>query len=61
MKCYWCDVEPDEVFDICSAESALPVRQIAHWPAGDHTHAEAPPTADELADQAYRMLNERVS
>lgn len=42
--------------------STRPVRQIRHpiWPTGDHTHSETAPTADELAEQAYAMLNERV-
>jgi hypothetical protein len=65
MRCWLCGVEPldVEVYDVSTLESAQPIRQVIHarWPAGDHTHSEAPPTADELASEAYRLLNQRVS
>lgn len=63
MRCWWCGVEPDdaETYDVMSGEDSPPVRRVEHvrWPGGDHTHAERPPTADELADQACRMLSSR--
>jgi hypothetical protein len=64
MNCWWCGVEPlsVETYDIHVIESVDPVRTISHarWPEGDHTHAENAPAADELGEQAYRMLNQRV-
>lgn len=54
----------EETYDLRTMEQAEPIRQISHswprWPDSDHTHAERPPTADELAEQAYAMLNQRV-
>lgn len=65
MKCWWCDAEPlsVETYDICVTDSVAPIRTISHvvWPEGDHAHAERPPAADELGEQAYRMLNQRMS
>lgn len=69
MRCWWCGAEPIEVveesYDICTVEQVAPVRTISHswvrWPEGDHTHAERAPTAEELAQQAYAMLNQRVA
>ncbi len=64
MRCWWCGVEPDDVetYDVVTGGSPQPVRTIEHgrWPGGDHTHAATPPTADELADQAYAMLTQRA-
>jgi hypothetical protein len=64
MNCWRCGIEPlsVETYDICVLESVDPVRTISHprWPEADHTHAVAAPTADELAEQAYRLLSERV-
>ena len=60
MRCWWCGVEPVEVYDVHVMERAEPVRQIPHWPGGDHAHSEHPPTADEMADAAQRLLSQRV-
>lgn len=53
-RCWYCGVEPDEVFDdsrLGSAES----RYIS-WPAGDHPHAEAPPSPGQLAQAGHEAL-----
>lgn len=56
MKCWWCGVEPIEVFDIHVMDQAGVVRQVPHWPDGDHPHSEHHPTADRLAEDAYALL-----
>jgi hypothetical protein len=48
VTCWWCGVEPDEVIEIRNFGGTVSL--IPHWPAGDHTHAEKPPTADEMLD-----------
>lgn len=60
MRCWQCDVEPDEVHEVVSAESAEPIRRIPGWPAGDHPHAEKPPTGDELLDEALGIRRRSV-
>jgi hypothetical protein len=61
MNCWWCGIEPIGVYEVRVMESASAVRLIVQWPDGDHPHSEEPPSADEMAEQAYRMLNQRVS
>jgi hypothetical protein len=61
MRCWWCGAEPVEIHELRTMESNVPVRLIPEWPPGDHPHSERPPTADELAAEAYRLLNQRVS
>lgn len=60
MNCWWCGVEPVDVHEVRVMEQVEPLRLIPHWPGGDHPHSELPPTADELAAEAYRLLNQRI-
>lgn len=49
ISCWWCGVEPDDIVEITYFGGRLD--RIPNWPAGDHPHAEKPPTADEMFDQ----------
>lgn len=64
MRCWWCGVEPSGVIDITRFGDVEP-RTFPVWPAGDHDHAEKPPTPGELLaagakrfDRIMRMLAE---
>ncbi len=59
MRCWQCGVEPLETFDVSTMESAQPVEIAGRWPAGDHEHAERPPTTAEL-EQAGHVALQRI-
>jgi hypothetical protein len=60
MRCWWCGVEPVGVYDVHNLESAEPV-QVAVWQGGgDHPHRVQPPTPDELIENAYELLQQRL-
>lgn len=47
MRCWWCGVEPDNVLTTQTLGDPAP-RYWPVWPAGDHDHAEEPPSPGEL-------------
>lgn len=59
MKCWQCGVEPIGLVDATTLDDPEPSYVPTGWPLGDHEHAVAPPTPDELADAGHRAL-ERV-
>jgi hypothetical protein len=56
-SCWWCGIEPDELVEVRYFGGA--VRHIPNWPPGDHRHAQQPPSADQLTDEALRMMDDR--
>lgn len=55
ITCWWCGIEPEQLFEITQLNEAQR-RYLPNWPAGDHEHAENPPTPYELLDAGHRTL-----
>jgi hypothetical protein len=54
MSCWQCGVQPEDLVEVRSLGG--PVRFIPQWPAGDHEHAEKPPTPEELLNAGSATL-----
>jgi hypothetical protein len=54
MNCWQCGVEPLDVVEVSSLDGLI--RQIPHWPSGDHVHAVQPPTPDRLGEAGHEAL-----
>lgn len=60
FRCWWCGIEPDTVIEDWQLGQPRPAL-IPVWPSGDHQHAAAPPTPDQLTaagHDAYRRIME---
>jgi hypothetical protein len=56
MRCWWCGVEPDALFDVTEIQSAEP-KYLANWPTDDdHEHAEVAPSPAQLVDAGHQAL-----
>lgn len=56
MNCWQCGVEPLEVHETTALGEAQPRCIAGRWPAGDHEHAERPPTPGELEQAGHKAL-----
>lgn len=58
MRCWYCGVEPDRLFEVTQINQAEP-EYLPAWPGpgpADHEHAERPPSPYELVDAGHRAL-----
>lgn len=55
MRCWFCGVEPLDVFEVTALGDAEP-RFLANWPAGNHEHAERPPSPAQLEAAGHEAL-----
>jgi hypothetical protein len=56
VRCWWCGVEPEEVYEITTLAEAEP-RYLPHWPGGgDHEHAERRPTPAQMEQAGHETL-----
>lgn len=56
MRCWQCGVEPLEVYETTTFGETRPSYLPGRWPAGDHEHAERPPTPGELEQAGHEAL-----
>jgi hypothetical protein len=57
VKCWECDIEPEETYQVQVRDRAEPVATFVRWPAmTDHVHADRPPTPEQLAEQGRIAL-----
>lgn len=56
MRCWWCGVEPDELYEITKLGDPEP-RYLPNWPpATDHEHAERQPTPEQMQQAGHETL-----
>lgn len=57
MRCWYCGVGPDAVFEITDFQDIEP-RYLPNWPraATDHEHAERPPSPAQLEQAGHEVL-----
>lgn len=56
MRCWQCGIESLEVFETTTLSDLQPTYIEGRWPAGDHEHAERPPTPTELEHAGHEAL-----
>jgi hypothetical protein len=56
VRCWLCGVVPLSEIDTSTLGSAFSTSVAGRWPAGDHEHAERPPTPAELEQAGHEAL-----
>jgi len=56
VRCWWCGVEPDALYDVTAFGDEEP-QYLAKWPrGGDHEHAERQPTPGQMEQAGHETL-----